>query len=226
MITGMTAQTYRPFLDVLVAHTDLRLPEGCDTLGWKTVRPDLRSHGGFRWPWPGDVVSDPHAAPGGSTCPSGDTGGFSIAKNWHGARAGGHGGSTILLLAYARGDVLAEDACALRVQAAHVIDVIDVCSLIRDECAGAYLAGADLAGANLTGADLPGAYLAGADLTRTSLRHANLTDAYLPAVNLTSADLTDADLTGANLAYAENLETVTGYNPAGNRTEDPQPATR
>src|ERR1039458_3500864 len=53
MITGMTAQTYRPFLDILVAHTDLPLPQGGHTWGWKTVRPDLRSHGGFRWPWPG-----------------------------------------------------------------------------------------------------------------------------------------------------------------------------
>ena len=212
MITGMTAQTYRPFLDILVAHTDLPLPEGCDTWGWKTVRPDLRSHGGFRWPWPGGTVSDPRATPGSSSCPSGGTGGFSIAKNWHGARAGGHGGGTILLLAYARADVLAEDACALRVQAAHIADVIDVCRLVRSECAGAYLAGADLAGADLTGADLVGAYLAGADLTRTSLRHANLTDAYLPAVDLAGADLTDACLTGANLAYAENLETVRPLN--------------
>jgi hypothetical protein len=212
MITGMTAQTYRPFLDILVAHTDLPLPEGCDTWGWKTVRPDLRSHGGFRWPWPDGTVTDPHATPGSSTCPSGETGGFSIAKNWHGARAGGHGGSTILLLAYALGDVLAEDACALRVAAAHVADVIDVHRLVRSECAGAYLAGADLAGADLTGADLPGVYLAGADLTRTSLRRANLTDAYLPAVDLAYADLADACLTGANLAYAENLDTVRPLN--------------
>ena len=126
----------------------------------------------------------------------------------------GHGGGTILLLAYARGDVLAEDACALRVQAAHVIDVIDVHRLVRSECAHAYLAGADLAGADLADADLPAVYLAGADLTRTSLTRANLTGAYLPAVDLAGADLTDACLTGADLSYAENLETVTGYNPA------------
>ena len=208
----MTGQAYRPFLDILVAHTGLLLPEECDTWGWKTVRPDLRTRDGFRWPWPGGVVTDPHATPGGSTCPSGETGGFSIAKNWHGARAGGHGGSTILLLAYVLGDVLAEDACALRVAAAHVADVIDVHRLVRSECAGAYLAGADLAGADLTGADLVGAYLAGADLTRTSLRRANLTDAYLPAVDLAYADLADACLTGANLAYAENLDTVRPLN--------------
>src|ERR1035438_4888557 len=85
MITGMTAQAYRPFLDILVAHTDLPLPEGCDTWGWKTVRPDLRTHGGFRWPWPGGAVSDPHATPGNDPCPTADTGGFCVAKNWYGA---------------------------------------------------------------------------------------------------------------------------------------------
>src|ERR1039457_402768 len=96
----MTGQAYRPFLDILVACAGLPLPGGCDTWGWKAVRPDLRSYRDYRWPWPGGPVPDPHAKPGSDPCPAADTGGFSIAKNWDGARAGRHVGGTILLLAY------------------------------------------------------------------------------------------------------------------------------
>jgi Pentapeptide repeats (8 copies) len=43
----------RPFLDVILGHAGQPdLPDGYDTWGFKIVRPDLRSYGGFRWPWP------------------------------------------------------------------------------------------------------------------------------------------------------------------------------
>jgi uncharacterized protein YjbI with pentapeptide repeats len=199
-----------PFLDLILAHCgNPPLPDGYDTWGWKTVRPDLRSYGGYRWPWPGGTVTDPKARPGSNPCPTSSTGGFCVALSWRGARSGGHGGTTALLLAYRQADVLARSDIdgKVRVREARVHEVIDVHRLMQKASKGVNLADADLAdaylmGADLMGADLAGAYLMGADLMGADLAGANLMGADLTRADLARADLADANLMGANLTRA------------------------
>ena len=177
-------------------------PEGM-VLGWRSIRPDLRSRDGFRWPWPGGWAEAPDEA-----CPSGELGGLCLAKTWSGARSGGARSRGVpahigLVVAYHPDDVLGEDAHKLRVRRCLVLDVVDVCAHIRaGHCTGANLTRADLTGANLGGAYLGGANLGGADLDGANLTRANLTGADLTRVNLTGAYLTRADLTGADLGGA------------------------
>src|SRR5262249_62307535 len=67
----------RPVLDVILevaGHPSL--PDGYDTWGWKIVRPDFCSHGGFRLPWPGGAVTDPAPIANDDPCPATPTGGF------------------------------------------------------------------------------------------------------------------------------------------------------
>ena len=187
------AKTYRPFLDVILDTAgNPPLPTGYDTWGFKIVRPDLRTYQlgdgtRYRWPWPGHAVTDPGTAVNGHPCPTTTTGGFCIAKNLRGARSGGYGHATILLLAYRVADVAGEDADKRRVSHCLVVDVV---------------AGQD-AYRSASGADLTDAYLTRANLTRANLTRANLTRADLTGANLTRADLTDADLTDADLRLAQ-----------------------
>jgi hypothetical protein len=230
------AVRYRPLLDVILevaGHP--ALPDGYDTWGWKVVRPDLRSHGGFRWPLPGGTVTDLVARKSSNPCPTGETGGFCVALTAKGAASGGHGHETILLLAYQQADVLARDNHKIRVRAAYVADVVDGQQVYRTasgaDLAGAYLGGADLRGADLVRADLGGAYLGGADLTGANLAGAdlrgadlggadragaNLGGAHLGGASLGSAYLTDANLTGAYLGSANLTDAnLTGANLTG-----------
>ena len=155
-------------LDALAGHIDVEAPEGM-ILGWRSIRPDLRSRDGFRWPWPGGWAEAPDEA-----CPSGELGGLCLAKTWSGARSGGARSRGVpahigLVVAYHPDDVLGEDAHKLRVRRCLVLDVVDVCAHIRaGHCTGA----------NLDGADLTGAYLGGAYLTGADLGGANLDGAY------------------------------------------------
>jgi hypothetical protein len=200
-------KTYRPFLDcVLAAAGNPELPDGYDTWGWKITRPDLRtyqpygSETRFRWPWPGNTVTDPKTVVDGEPCPTRATGGFCIALTLEGAASGGYGHATILLLAYRLADIAGEDAREGKRRVSHcmVVDVVSARSAYR-LAAGANLAGADLVGVYLARANLTGANLADADLTDADLARANLTDADLADANLTDADLTGANLTDANL---------------------------
>ncbi len=174
-------KTYRPFLDVILdAAGNPELPAGYDTWGFKITRPDLRTcdRGNgerFRWPWPGNTVTDEHTVINGEPCPTSVTGGFCIAKNLAGAASGGYGHATILLLAYRIADVAGEDADKRRVSHCLVADVVAGQDAYR-KAARADLARADLAGADLTGAYLAGAYLTGADLTGAYLTGQQVTD--------------------------------------------------
>ena len=190
-------------LDALGGHLGVEAPGGM-VLGWRSIRPDLRSRDGFRWPWPGGWaeapddgrdLTDAHPT---EACPSETLGGLCLAKSWLGARSGGIPAHMALVVAYRPGDVLGQDDDKMRVRRCLVVDVVDVAEHIRQGRAAradltrANLAGAYLAGADLTGANLAGAYLAGADLTG-----ANLTGAYLARAYLTGANLTGANLDGA-----------------------------
>ena len=195
----------RTVLDVILevaGHPEL--PDEYDTWGWKVVRPDFRSYGGYLWPWPGGAVADPEAVPSNDPCPVRQTGGFCVALSAEGAASGGHGHETVLLLAYRQTDILAADNHKLRVRSAYVADVVDGRAVWRAS-AGADLTGANLSGANLTGANLAGAYLAGADLTR-----ADLAGADLAGVNLAGAYLAGADLAGASLTHGQLTDAQAG----------------
>jgi uncharacterized protein YjbI with pentapeptide repeats len=192
--------TYRPFLDVILQTAgNPTLPDGYDTWGFKITRPDLRTykHSGsdprFRWPWPGGTVTDPKTVVDGEACPTTQTGGYCVALTLNGARSGGYGHATILLLAYRIADVAGEDTVYGKRRVSHCM-VVDV---IAGQDAYRLAKGADLAGANLTRA-----YLADANLTRANLAGADLTRADLTGADLTRAYLTDADLAGADLTRA------------------------
>ena len=139
-------------------------------LGWRSIRPDLRSRDGFRWPWPGGWAEAPDDGRDLTTnhpdkaCPSETLGGLCLAKTWSGARSGGARSRGVpahigLVVAYHPDDVLGEDAHKLRVRRCLVLDVVDVCAHIRaGHCTGANLGGAYLTRAYLGGANLTGAY--------------------------------------------------------------------
>ena len=178
-----------------------KLPAGYDTFGFKIVRPDLRSYNGYRWPWPGNAVTDYDAIASDDPCPGNRTGGFCIARTLRGAASGGHGHVAILLLAYNQADILASNEDKLRVRHAFVVDLIDAERIYR-ECRETDLQGADLQGADLRGADLQGANLQGANLQGADLQRADLQGAYLRGADLQGADLQGADLRGADLQEA------------------------
>ncbi len=198
---------------------DRTLPDGYDQWGIRTVRPDLRSSRGYRWPWPGQHAE----APGPinpdhrGECPSRVGDGICLARTWRGMASGGVPAITLLLCAYRSADLLsAADGDKLRMRAALVVDVIDGADLIRQHGSRAYLAGAYLAGAYLAGANLAGAYLAGANLAGADLAGANLAGANLAGANLARADLAGADLARANLADANLTDAnLTDANLAG-----------
>ncbi len=188
-------------------------------LGWRIVHPDLTSRGGFRWPFPGHWCE----APGPikrhkGACPKAEGDGICVARTWSGATSGGIRSQTCLLVAYAPGDVLGEDAEKVRVRRALVLDVFSAiaglgpgANLSGANLSGAYLSGANLSGADLTGANLSGADLSGANLSGANLTGANLSGANLSGANLSGANLSGANLTGANLSGAN----LTGANLSG-----------
>ena len=203
----------REFIEILTEGREL--PAGYDTFGFKTVRPDLRSYNGYRWPWPGNSVTDSAAIADLDPCPTVETGGFCIAHTLAGAASGGHGHSTILLLAYNQADILAYNDDKLRVRHAYVVDVIDGerAYLI---CPEVNLSGADLHKANLRVANLHRACLSGADLYKADLYKADLRGADLRGAGLHEADLYEADLQGANLQGAD----LTGADLTGANLEN------
>lgn len=145
--------TYRPLLDILTEGRTL--PDGCDTWGMRSVRPDFTSSHGFRWPFPGGVAEAPGpiSASNRGACPESDGDGICTALTAQGMASGGIPAITVLITAHAAADVLGGDKMKVRVRRATVVEVVDLPGMAR----AAKLSGADLGGANLDGANLDGA---------------------------------------------------------------------
>ena len=199
-----TTKEQRPLLDIFAEHAGIaEAPDGL-TLGWKSVRRDLRTSNGYRWPWPGGLAKDPRdgvdldpstapdePCPGHALTRDGrkvDLGGVCVALTALGAKSGGIPLGTVMLLGYRDTDVLGRDADKLRVAEALVLDVVDAQAALRARGVGANLRRANLG----YGSHLYGANLYGSNLYGTDLRRADLTGA-----DLTGADLRCADLRGA-----------------------------
>ena len=184
-------------IPVTVDREQATMPAWCDSWGIKSVRPDLRTYGGYQWPWPGQTAAcDPNALVPANrgACPSQEGDGLCVATSWRGMASGGIPASTMLLVAYASSEALGGDTKngKLRLPRVAVVAVVDGLRLLRESGAGADLFGADLHGANLRGANLYAADLRDANLTRADLYAANLRDANLRGANLSGANLTDA----------------------------------
>jgi len=186
---------------------DYTMPKGYDRWLIRSVRPDLRSSRGFRWPYPGGVAraDGPFEADNSGGCPSAVGDGICAATNWAGMSSGGIPAVTLLLVAVKTGDILGheEGESKLRFKAAKVVDVIDGTQLLKERGANADLSSADLSSANLRLADLRLADLSLADLRLANLSLANLRSADLRSANLRSADLRSANLSSADLSLAD-----------------------
>ena len=201
-------------IPVIVDREQATMPEWCDSWGIKSVRPDLRTYGGYQWPWPGQTAAcDPNALVPANrdACPSQEGDGLCVATSWRGMASGGIPASTMLLVAYASSEVLGGDTenGKLRLPRVAVVAVVDGLRLLRESGAGADLTDASLAYVNLTYADLRRANLTGADLRDANLRDADLRDADLRDADLRDADLRRANLRGADL-FGANLTGALG----------------
>ena len=184
-------------IPIIVERENAILPDWCDSWGIKSVHPDLRTYGGYQWPYPGHMAEcDPGrlVPENAGACPSQIGDGLCVATSWEGVASGGIPARTMLLVAYASTEVLGRDDAAgkLRLPRVAVVALVDGQRLLREAGAGANLTRANLAGANLRGANLRGA-----DLTSANLRGADLTSANLRGADLTGANLRGADLYGA-----------------------------
>jgi uncharacterized protein YjbI with pentapeptide repeats len=201
-----------------------KLPKGTDTWAFKSVKADLRTSHGYRWPYPGkwaECDPDKIITENKGSCPrTGCVGdGLCVATTYAGMKLGGIPARTMLLVAYHSKDLLGNsEAGKLRVARVRVVELLDGETVLKSHGAKADLTRADLTGANLTGADLTGADLTGADLTGADLYEAyltgaNLTEAYLTRADLSGANLTGADLTGAYLyeAYLTGADLTGAY---------------
>ena len=207
--------TYRDLIPVIVEREQAVLPDGYDSWGIKSVRPDLRTRGGYQWPYPGGIAEAPadrivHTNTG--TMPYREGDGLCVALSWDGMASGGIPARTLLLVAYPSSEMLGRSEDKLRCRRVAVVAVVDGERLLREVGCGANLSGvdlhgadlhgADLHGANLSGVDLRGANLSGVDLRWADLRHANLGGANLGGANLRGANLGGANLRWANLRHA------------------------
>lgn len=215
----MTDTEYRNLIPVIVEREQAEMPDWCDSWGIKSVRPDLRTSHGFRWPFPGQVaecdpgriIPEPRTPNGG--CPQQVGDGLCVATSWRGMASGDIPASTLLLAAYRSSEVLdaSETVGKLLLPRVAVVALVDGADLIRAEGERSDLRGANLRGANLRGADLRGADLQRADLQRSDLQGANLQGANLwcadlRGANLQRANLRGADLQGANLWCAIGVQ--------------------
>ena len=188
--------------------SDRTLPEGCDQWGIRSVHPDFVSRNKFRWPFPGQwaEASGPFRSDNERGCPLEHGDGICVATSWRGMASGGIPAITLLLVAFAGGDVLGSEPHKIRLRKAYVDEVIDGARLLREHGRNANLGSANLDGAYLRRAHLEGAYLEGANLRRADLRRADLRGdlegAYLEGADLSGADLSGAYLRGANLRGA------------------------
>jgi len=174
-------QKYASVLDRITEGREL--PDGCDVWGFKSVRPDLTTHRGFRWPFPGNWVHATNVDQSNTgACPRAPGDGLCVASTFAAMASGVIPARTLLLLAYRQADVVGGELGKLRVRSVFVVDLLDGERIVQDFGRGANLAAANLTYANLTYANLAAA---------------NLTGANLAAADLTAAYLTGADLTGA-----------------------------
>ena len=196
---------YRDLIPVIVEREKATLPDGYDTWGIKSVKPDLRTYQGYQWPFPGGVAHAQDVDPTNTdACPGRPGDGLCVATTWQGMASGGIPARTLLLVAYRGADILGrdEEGGRLRCREVAVVAVVDGERLLREAGAGADLSGAYLTGAYLYRANLVGANLYGADLRRANLRVADLSGAHLSGAYLYRADLAGADLRGADLSGA------------------------
>ncbi len=177
MTTTEAAPTYRDPLTILTEGRTL--PKGCDTWGLKTVRADLSTSNGYRWPYPGSwaEASGPFNTDDLDPCPTAVGDGLCVAWTYRGMASASVPARTLLLVAYSSRDVLGGDRDKVRVTRARVVELLDGDAVARADLSGAYLSRANLYGANLYGADLSRAYLSGANLYGANLSGANLSGA-------------------------------------------------
>ena len=217
---------YRDLIPVIVERENATLPDGFDSWGLKSVRPDFRTRGGYQWPFPGSVaVAERIDTSNTRACPSRPGDGLCVGLSWRGMASGGISARTLLLVAYRAAEVAgaSTDEGKLRTRTVAVVSLIDGerllreagsgaslsgaglsgASLYRAKLSGADLSGADLSGADLSGASLSGARLSGASLYRASLYRASLSGASLSGAGLSGASLSGADLSGASLYRAK-----------------------
>ena len=181
---------YRDLIPVIVEREGATMPEGFDTWGIKSVRPDLRTYGGYQWPFPGQVaVAEAVNKFNPGACPSSPGDGLCVASSWRGMASGGIPARTLLLVAYRAGDTLGRDVLngKSRHRSVAVVAVVDGERLLREAGCGANLRGANLHGANLHGSDLRGADLSGSDLSGSNLYGSNLYGANLRGSDLYGA---------------------------------------
>lgn len=202
---------YRDLLPVIVETTGAVMPEGFDSWGIKSVRPDLETTRGFRWALPGglNISSDALDLSNTSACPSRPGDGLCVATTWRGMASGCIPARTLLLVAYRAADVAGRDPNKLRINGVVAsVALVDGERFIREHGKGMDLQGADLRGMDLRGADLKDADLRGACLQDADLQDADLQGAYLQDANLHDASLRDACLHGANLrdAYLQGVD--------------------
>jgi hypothetical protein len=182
------------------------LPEGCDEWAYRTVAPDFRSRGGYRYPFPGGWAEAPgpvldHAA----ACPEAVGDGICAATSWAGMASAGRPATTVLLVAYSTTDLLGGDAAdgKVRLRRMLVVDVIDGAALVRGHGRSANLRRANLRWTDLSSADLRWADLSSADLSSANLRSADLRWADLRSADLRWADLSSAEVRSADLRSAD-----------------------
>ena len=190
-------------LPVIVEREQATLPDGFDTWGLKSVHPDLRTYGGYQWPYPGNVAeADDVEEANTGACPRRPGDGLCVATSWRGMASGGIPARTLLLVATASTDVLGRDDASgkSRHRRVAVVALVDGERLLRGAGLGADLRGAYLRGADLGGADLGGANLRGADLRGAGPGGADLRGAYLRGAYLRGAYLRGADLRGRTCA--------------------------
>ncbi len=194
--------------------------------GWKIVRPDGTTHGGYAWPLvnaaagqkPVKVVADPGdlAFTTGDPCPQFPGDGLCLAETAQAASSGGIRLSECvgLHVTYREADILGQGDGKTRVSRCTVVGIWSPLDVIRKagplkeagmwdaDLRYADLRYADLRYANLRYANLRDANLRDADLRYANLRYADLRYANLRDADLRYANLRDANLRDANLRYA------------------------
>lgn len=202
-----------PLIQRIVDDGGHVLPPGTDTWGIKSVRPDLTTRNGFRWPFPGGVAdqSDGWDDTNRDSCPNREGDGVCTGLTWRGMASGDIPARTLLLTAHDSATARGDDH-KVRAPQVHVVALVDGESMVREHGRGADLQDAYLQGANLQGADLRGADLWGANLQGANLQDADLRDANLEGANLKGADL-------KNTTHDGRTTWPAGFGPAAKGVE-------
>jgi len=138
---------YRDLIPVIVEREHAILPEGFDSWGIKSVRADLKTHGGYQWPYPGNVAtaSDVDLTNTGA-CPRRKGDGLCVTSTWEGMASGGIPARTLLLVAFRASEVLGrdDDAGKLRTSSVAVVSLVDGDRLLQQKGTKANLFRANL----------------------------------------------------------------------------------